>query len=205
MNGRALKYAMLSDSAYSAAPTIGADCAAASAVISSSADGLTIGFPGTDNAAGVATDIDALIRDAGRLGCVHRGIYDALDSRWGDLGDLAPDILYGHSLGAAIALMAAARFCVAGMPPKEVYAFEPPKVSIDAKMRQIFEDHGVEVFLTRNGNDIVPCLPLIPFVDWQHPADVVRIGIPKLDIPNIEDHFIKQVIIGVKAYEEDNK
>jgi hypothetical protein len=38
------------------------------------------------------------------------------------------------------------------------------------------------------------------FEDWQHCADLLRVGKASLPIPNVEDHLMSNVIEGVKDY-----
>jgi len=89
----------------------------------------------------------------------------------------AVDVTLGHSEGAALALLCAAQLCLAGRPPKAVWAFEPPRVSADGTLAALFAAHGVQLTLTQNGEDIVPMVPRLGEA-WQHPAPLQRIGHP---------------------------
>lgn len=76
----------------------------------------------------VMTDLDALPEDWPGGGRVHRGFAAALRLVWDDIvPELAkvesPLVYTGHSLGAALAILAAGR-----RPPSEVYTFGAPRV-----------------------------------------------------------------------------
>ncbi len=91
---------------------------------------------------------------------VHRGFKEALDGVWRDIEtELAkldcPIYITGHSLGAALATLAAARL-PAGCDLKAVYTFASPLVG-----NQAFADSlaHVPIFRVVNGEDIVTKLP----------------------------------------------
>lgn len=198
-------YAMLSGDAYVTVPTLGLEAGSARAVFAHPDDGLAIGFPGTNNIASLETDIDAIPHNGLSIGWVHKGTNDALQTILPALMQQRPEVVYGHSLGAMLALLYAGNLCAAGTPPKAVYAYEPAKVSIDGMLAALFRKYGVKVFLTRNGCDFVPTIPEIPFVKWQHPADVILLGPAKLPFPNVEDHMIAQVALNVRLYLEHQR
>ncbi len=196
-----LTYALLADSSYSATPTFGAANSAARAVATTTEDGLAIGFPGTNDLACWQADLDVRLIDTHLLGDVHCGFWNSFQSLWPLLSHQAPVVVYGHSEGAALALLYAARLCLAGKPPRAVFAFEPPKVSTDDAIGQVLSDGGVTLHLYRNGNDLVPLLPvgIRGIAEWQHPAPLTRIGTPLLPLPNVQDHLMVRVIAGIKA------
>lgn len=195
-----LDYANLANAAYSAVPTVGVENSSARAVVHDTPDGCSVGFPGTNNIASLLTDIDALTHDAGALGFVHRGTYMALESIWEGLSKHSPSVIYGHSLGGMLAILYAARLCADGRPPKAVYAFEPAHVSVGDRLKDVFRWSSVNVIITRNGNDIIPIIPEVPFEDWKHCAEVLSIGSDLLPIPNIHDHLMANVIESIKAH-----
>lgn len=195
---QALKYAKLSMDLYSAKLNFGNDDKCIAGLKSYDDGALLIGFQGTDNIEGVITDVLAVPHGAGPLGRVHHGILESVRSIRDDIILLAPDVVYGHSLGAAQAIIYAAMLCVEGRPPKAVYAFEPPKVSTDDKIKNLFFDNNVYVFIMQNGNDIVPQLPPGVVWDWQHPGELTKIGYPALPVPNVTDHFSSRVIKNIK-------
>lgn len=184
-------YALLAQEAYSAKPDIGKADSASRAIVRQTGAGLCVAFPGTDNLDCVAADLDAHPIDVIGIGQVHHGFWKA----WGAIAvdvlaaiDGRPVTLVGHSLGAAIAIMAAAAMVVGGNPPAAVYGFEPPRVSTNGSVASVLAK--VPLNLYKNGNDIVPGLPL----DWQHAGAIQPIGRAVLPFPNITDHAIARVI-----------
>ncbi|VWD61899.1 lipase, class 3 [Burkholderia lata] len=184
-------YALLAQEAYSAKPDIGKADSASRAIVRQTAGGLCVAFPGTDNLDSVVADLDAHPIDMIGIGQVHHGFWKA----WGAIAvdvlaaiNGRPVTLVGHSLGAAIAIMAAAAMVVAGNPPVAVYGFEPPRVSTNGSVATLLEQ--VRLSLYKNGNDIVPDLPLA----WSHAGAVQQIGRPALPFPNVTDHAIARVI-----------
>jgi len=198
---KVLTYALLADAAYSTQPTYGAPDSAARAIVSTTEDGQVIGFPGSDDLACWMADFNVRWVRTPQLGNVHRGFWEAMMSLWPALQTAAPAVVYGHSEGGALALLYAALLSVAGKPPRAVYAFEPPKVSIDSVIGTILARAGVALHLHRNGNDLVPLLPvgIWGIAEWQHPGPLTKAGRPSLDVPNIQDHLMSQVIAGIKA------
>lgn len=184
-------YALIAQQAYSADPDIGEEDTASRAIVRNTSDGLCIAFPGTDNLACWIADLDAHMITVDGIGPVHHGFWKA----WTAIADKVidtvggqPVTLVGHSLGAAIAIMAAAAMTAAGAPPVAVYGFEPPRVSSDMSIRTLLA--GVPVHLYRNGNDLVPTVP------WgcYHAALLIGIGRALLPIPNVQDHMMTRVL-----------
>jgi triacylglycerol lipase len=184
-------FALLAQEAYTAAPDIGQADSASRAIVRHTDAGLVIAFPGTDNAACFAADFDIEPFDVAGIGKVYRGFWSAWDAI--SLPVLAavagkPVILVGHSLGAAMALCAAAYMAVGGNPPAGVFAFEPPRVGDDMGIRTALA--AVPLYLFRNGNDMVTDLPPA----GHHPAMLMPIGMPTFPFPNLADHAISRVI-----------
>ncbi len=106
--------------------------------------------------------------------------------------------LVGHSEGATGVLFLGARLCLAGKPPKVIWAWEPARSSIDTKMRDIFKDHNVELHIRRHGEDVVPVLPLdVPTEDWQHPCltnEIEQFGKARYSFWNVHDHLLENII-----------
>lgn len=188
-------YALLAQEAYTAAPDIGKVDSASRAIVRHTNAGLVIAFPGTDNAACWVADLDALTVDVPGVGAVHRGFWEAWQAIAAPvtvaIGD-QPVTLVGHSLGAAIAICAAVSFTIGGRPPVAVFGFEPPRVSPDLGVRTAVAH--VPLHLYKNGNDLVPDVPL----GWQHAALLAHIGVPALPVPNVEDHAIARVIAALE-------
>ncbi|KVR89218.1 lipase family protein [Burkholderia vietnamiensis] len=184
-------YALLAQEAYSAKPDIGNADSASRAIVRQTAGGLVVAFPGTDNLDCVAADLDAHPVDVIGIGQVHHGFWKA----WGAIAvdvlaaiDGRPVTLVGHSLGAAIAIMAAAAMVVGGNAPAAVYGFETPRVSTNDSVASLLTK--VPLSLYKNGNDIVPDLP----PDWCHAGAIQQIGRPALPFANVTDHAIARVI-----------
>lgn len=184
-------YALLAQEAYSAAPDIGKADSASRAIVRTTADGLCVAFPGTDNLDCWGADFDVVPVTVPGIGAVHQGFWGAWQaiapSVIAAIGD-KPVTLVGHSLGASIAILAAASLTLAGKPPVAVFGYEPPRVSPDIGVRTLLAK--VPVHLYKNGLDLVPDVP----PGWQHAALLTHVGKPALPFPNVVDHAIARVI-----------
>ena len=115
--------------------------------------------------------------DEGAGGCIHEGFWKSLGVVWTDiincLEDLNPENLWltGHSLGGALAVLAAARLVLGEHPSGEevphrlatsirgVYTFGQPRVG-DWQFASKYEDHlGTKTFRFVNNNDVVARVP----------------------------------------------
>jgi triacylglycerol lipase len=184
-------FALLANEAYTAKPDIGDPDSASRAIVRQTAGGLVVAFPGTDNLDGWLADLDALTVNVPGAGEVHRGFWEAWRAISVDVLaaiDGRPVTLVGHSLGACIAILAAADMTVSGNPPAAVYGFEPARVSPGMGVRSLLAK--VPVHLYKNGNDLVPDVPL----GWHHAALLTHIGKPALPFANVVDHQIDRVI-----------
>lgn len=195
-----LTYALLAQEVYSAIPQIGDESSAARAIIESTTDGTAFAFPGTNNLACWLADLDAKPIDT-PIGGLHEGfnnaalsIRDAVEAKVAKVSQ--PIILCGHSEGAALALVLGGYLCLAGRTPRAIFAFEPPRVSIDPTLGTVLQQFGVQLFLTANGNDVVPMVPRILF-PWQLPGPLTKIGKPALPFPNIADHEMARVVMAI--------
>jgi triacylglycerol lipase len=189
-------FALLAQEAYTAKPDIGIADSASRAIVRQTAVGLVVAFPGTDNVPGWIADLDIRQVSIEGVGDVHRGFWQA----WQAIAPVVtsavgaqPVTLVGHSLGAAIAIMAAVSMTLAGKPPAAVYGFEPPRVSSGIGVRTLLSK--VPVHLYKNGNDIVPDVPL----GLSHAALLKHIGKAVLPIANVQDHFLDRVIPALPA------
>lgn len=190
----AADYALLAARAYTEPPTIGLANSAARAV---DFGGGVVGFPGTNNLACWLADLDATIDVVPGMGQLHAGFWRAFQSISEPLmARIGVEVTLGHSEGAALAILYAAQLCIAGKPPKAVYAFEPPRVSACGTLQALFAAHGVALTLTQNGNDVVPDVPRL-LAPWQHPGQLKRIGHASLPFPNVDDHFMAHVVIAL--------
>jgi hypothetical protein len=105
------------------------------------------------------TNADFWLTDWPKGGKVHRGFKTALDEVWGDLFPHLAALqrrgckiwMTGHSLGAALATLAADRFGEA----QGVYTFGSPRVG----NRQFMENYSIRCYRFVNGDDIVSRVP----------------------------------------------
>lgn len=103
-------------------------------------------------------------------GAVHEGFKSALDCVWDSLlaqikaSSEGKKLWFtGHSLGGALALLAAVRMrVVAGRKADGIYTFGMPKVGNAAFSSAVEKHHGTQAFAFLNEGDFVPWLPLVP-------------------------------------------
>lgn len=183
-------FALLAQEAYTAAPDIGNADSASRAIVRHTEVGLCVAFPGSDNVASWIADLDTRTVNVPGAGKIHAGFLGAWRAIAGDvlkaIGD-HPVTLVGHSLGAAIAIVAAADLTIAGNPPAAVWGFEPPRVSPGIGVRALLSK--VPMHLYRNGNDLVTNLPL----GWKQSALLAHIGPALSPLPNVQDHLLPRV------------
>ena len=178
-----LAFALLCEEAY----TSRADIAHNSArlILRNTEDGCCAAFRGTDDGASALTDLEALPWEARGLGLVHWGFWEAAEGAYDAIHAAKPDALTGHSLGGALALLIAARLTLDGRPPKVVFTFGAPRISIGSRVREVLKD--VPILMFRHGADIVPELP----PGFDHPAVLTEIG---MAVEPIADHAIARYI-----------
>lgn len=99
-------------------------------------------------------------------GSIHSGFDAGIEEVWDDIvaeavGDDRPLTITGHSLGGALALLAASRLNAAGSPPGDVYVYGCPRIGLadfrdgyDTAMRQ-------STYRIINHIDIVTRVPLL--------------------------------------------
>ena len=191
MNLLPVDYARLAQEAYSAKPDIGSAPGPSCAIVRQTADGLVIAFPGTDSVADLLADFDVTPDPVPVLGRIHRGFWKAwsaispqIESTAGE----APVTFVGHSLGAALAVIAGAARVASGKPVQAVYGFEPPRVSPEPTINNVLAK--TSVILYKNGNDAVTDVPPL----WPQSANLIGIGKPCYPFPNLRDHAIARVI-----------
>ncbi|MGF6643102.1 alpha/beta fold hydrolase [Paraburkholderia sp. GAS82] len=195
-------FALLAQEAYTAVPDIGTADSASRAIIRETPAGLVVAFPGTNNVTCWLADLDVAPTPVDGAGDVHRGFWLAWQAIAAEvlaaIGD-KPVTLVGHSLGAAIAIMAAISLTVSGKPPAAVFGFEPPRVSTGVNVAAVLRD--VRVSLFKNGNDLVPDVP----PGWNHAAPLMHIGAAACPFPNVSDHLIARVVeaLAVAANTQD--
>lgn len=107
---------------------------------------------------------------------VHRGFHTALDQVWGDVLAAVtrvelPVWITGHSLGGALAMLAAYRMQVAESPAIQVagvYTFGQPRVGNAAWSKSLPLALEQRVYRYINHNDIVPLVPPVQPVEYRH-------------------------------------
>ncbi len=128
---------------------------------------LIVCFRGTSSGVDALVDARFLKTPAfGGRGRVHRGFQGALDSVWSQLlagvDSLGPSkklFVCGHSLGAALAELAAHRFALADYPVAGVYVYGSPRVGNRDFMDAYNELLEEKTFLHINNQDIVAQIP----------------------------------------------
>ena len=108
---------------------------------------------------------------------VHEGFEEALDSVWEEvdvaLSTLECPVFYtGHSLGAALATLAAAR-----RPPQAVYTFGSPRVGNEAFAASL---RDVPVYRVVDDDDVVTTLPP-KALGFKHAGEAQVLSDPQID------------------------
>lgn len=138
--------------------------------------GIRVAFRGTADLKNAVTDANCELVEPGWTSChIHKGFAVALESVWNELIDLIESLtighakentqiwLTGHSLGGALAVLAAyrlsSRFKVAG-----VYTFGQPRVG-GICFKQLYDDFAYQVgrktWRITHPADIVPMVPFM--------------------------------------------
>jgi len=143
------------------------------AVVAAHGDHVVLAFRGTEGRKDFLTDLlfrklpfQAGLAGAPTIGQVHRGFLAALDSVWNQvltavqgLGPDRPLFVCGHSLGAALAQLAAMRLVKHGRAVAAVYVYGSPRVG-DAEFRDAYNSVlKRQTFLHVNDQDVVPTVP----------------------------------------------
>jgi pimeloyl-ACP methyl ester carboxylesterase len=103
-----------------------------------------------------------LVERAEYAGRVHHGFSSALKHTWGKVERLVeaidgkPLFLTGHSMGGALAVLAACRLAKVGCPPVATYTFGSPRVGD----RTFCAGYRLTTYRVVNGLDLVPEMPL---------------------------------------------
>ena len=193
-------YALLAQEAYSAKPDIGSAPGPSCAIVRQTPDGLVIAFPGTDSFSDLLTDFDVKPDPVPFLGHVHGGFWDAYASIQDDVIAAASGqevIFVGHSLGAALAIVAAASFVANGNSVKAIWGFAPPRVSPDQCISSVLAKTPMALY--RNGNDAVPAVPPL----WPQSGSMIQIGKAALPFINLKDHALARYINALAAMESN--
>ena len=132
-------------------------------------------FRGTDGPVDWGTNVKTRLVDWPRGGTVHAGFKEALDAVWqlveSALDGIAAPVFYaGHSLGGALAMLAASL-----RPPLAVYAFGAPRVG-NAGFAETLA--AVPVYRVVNRRDSVPSTPPhMPGLRYHHAGELCPISI----------------------------
>lgn len=118
--------------------------------------------------------------NAPAVGEVHRGFAAALDSVWAQvlaavqaMGPHKPLFVSGHSLGAALAQLAAMRLAEHGLDVAGVYVYGSPRVG-NASFRDAYDAAlGARTFLHINHEDVVARVPP-RWIGFDHVAQPAR-------------------------------
>lgn len=126
-----------------------------------------LAFRGSDPLTLPAWVTDAVVRLVGRdeyAGRVHLGFSSVLRRTWGRIDGLLADaatrplFITGHSMGGALAVLAACRLASAGRPPVAIYTFGSPRVGDAA----FCDGYTLPTYRVVYGLDLIPELPLGP-------------------------------------------
>ena len=123
------------------------------------------------------TDLRARPRAVPGLGRVHGGFWQALEGIWPQLRENLrpgePLALTGHSLGGALAMLAAARLLRDGHPVRQVITFGAPRAGDSAFVRSLDAANAVRVV---RAFDLVPHLPPAgPLLGYRHAGHLLYI------------------------------
>jgi len=99
-------------------------------------------------------------------GRVHKGFRLALDEVWDGIAPIVmgqpnPVLITGHSLGGALAVLAAARLMEAGMKPAAVYTYGQPRVGKSDFAGAFEAELGSDTYRVINHVDPVTRIPLL--------------------------------------------
>jgi triacylglycerol lipase len=136
------------------------------AIVGERTDCIVVAFAGTDPALGknLMTDVDCRLTPND----THEGFQDAIDAAWPQVelniaallqASPRPIFFTGHSLGAALAVLAADKVKDGSLRPAGVYTFGMPRAGgrlFKTRYNRIFGDCTYRLVF---GGDTVPCIP----------------------------------------------
>jgi V8-like Glu-specific endopeptidase len=131
--------------------------------VATSADAALVAFRGTESVGNWLTDLD-IAGTTRPYGVVHRGFlaaFQVVDSQLRELLAGLPQrrvLLTGHSLGGALATVAAAEWC-GQIPISSVYTYGQPAVGRGEFPAFMNQQHAGKFFRFVNNDDIVPRVP----------------------------------------------
>jgi hypothetical protein len=193
------------------------------AYVATDDDHIVVAFRGTEAPTSIEGLKDWLLTDAnnylilpeGRIGTdfaaagvgarFHRGFMTALSDIWDPVCSAVeeelkkkerPLWLTGHSLGGALALLAAWRFLRKTMDVYRVYTFGGPMVGNEAAVKAFDKELEGKVYRFVHGPDIVPKLPTISLVAnaYGHCVQEIHVGVVEVAEAAVEsanDFFSK--------------
>jgi triacylglycerol lipase len=137
--------------------------------VMANAKAIVVAFRGTepDNLKDWMCDLDTRFVST-PLGLIHTGFHMAVDHVWSDLNACIREFqthgqslwLTGHSLGAALAILATARWREIDKPVNGLYNFGAPRVGDRVFERTFNQDFGNRTFRYVNNADLVTRVPL---------------------------------------------
>lgn len=142
------------------------------AFTASDVDNLFVAFRGTE-----ANPIDwsrnaRFSPIAGDFGRIHSGFVSGLDEVWEESLEVIaaagkPSVFTGHSLGGALAMIAAVRTNAAGHPVEAVYTYGQPRVGLGDFGTLFMDRLGDRTYRAINHVDLVTRVPLL-FQGYRH-------------------------------------
>jgi triacylglycerol lipase len=132
-------------------------------------DLVVLAFRGTEtyNLRDWMTDFKIRMVEVWGVGRVHRGFLAAIDHIWDEIlstlakfrNDNQALLITGHSLGAALATLAAAKLNMNGLPVDGLYTFGSPRVGNIAFAEWFNADFRTKAFRFVNNNDVITRIP----------------------------------------------
>ena len=131
-------------------------------------DYLTIAFRGTDEFGDWIDNLKIIRKPLDGFMDCHGGFLDATDDIWGDIDDAykearthekRPLFITGHSLGGAMATIAATKLLHESRPFVSVYTFGQPRVLTEESAAKFDASKRTHFYRFQNNNDIVSRVP----------------------------------------------
>ncbi len=168
-------------------------------------------FRGTNEAADWLDNVNALTTER-LFGSFHKGFYNSVNDVWQPMFDRyralyrknrKPLFLTGHSLGGAMATIAAAKLLHADTPFTSVYTFGQPRAVTLETSRTFNIACGSRFFRFQNNNDIVTRIPA-RIMGYSHVGKYLYISEEKTihDDPGFWFRFIDRIDGALNAITE---
>ena len=148
-------------------------------------DYLTIAFRGTDEFGDWIDNLKILRKPLDGFTDCHGGFLDATNDIWGDIDDAykearknekRPLFITGHSLGGALATIAATKLLHESRPFISVYTFGQPRVLTEESATKFDSFKRAHFYRFQNNNDIVSRVPARAG-GYKHVGDCVYINL----------------------------